>query len=131
MLISFAGNRFRRSLIASLLLVLLRSGFAQDSFTLDAKHFDYDSDARLYVKELSAKSHDGVSIHRITYASLKGGRDSASLIVPQGKGKFAVILWGHWMMPHSPVANWQEFLEEAIALTPAGVVSLLQGLCGY
>jgi cephalosporin-C deacetylase-like acetyl esterase len=125
MLISSAGNYFRRSLIASLLLVLLRSGFAQDSFTQDAKHFDYDSSAPLDVKELSTKSRDGVSIHEITYASPKGGRVSASLIVPQGNGKFAAILWGHWMMPHSPVANRQEFLEEAVALAPAGVVSLL------
>jgi hypothetical protein len=66
MLISSAGNCFRRSLIAALLLLLLHSGFAKDSFTLDAKHFDYDSGAPLYVKELSAKSHDGVSIHEIT-----------------------------------------------------------------
>jgi cephalosporin-C deacetylase-like acetyl esterase len=125
MLIFSARNRFRGLLMASLLLVLLRSGLAQDSFTQDAKHFDYDSSAPLDVQELSAKSRDGVSIHEITYASPRGGRVSASLIVPQGKGKFAAILWGHWMMPHSPVANRQEFLEEAIALAPAGAVSLL------
>jgi cephalosporin-C deacetylase-like acetyl esterase len=125
MLASPSGKYFRRFLLAPLLLILLRSGFAQDSFTLDAKHFDYDSSAPLDVKELSTKKRDGVSIHEITYASPRGGRVSASLIVPEGEGKFAAILWGHWMMPHSPVANRQEFLEEAIALAAAGVVSLL------
>ena len=125
MLISSAGNRFQRSLIASLLLVLLRSGFAQDSFTQDAKHFDYDASAPLDVKELSAKSRDGATVHEITYASPRGGRVSAYLIVPQAEGKHAAILWAHWLMPHSPVANRQEFLEESIVLASAGVVSLL------
>jgi hypothetical protein len=45
--------------------------------------------------------------------------------VPNQKGKFAAILWGHWMMPKSPTANRSEFLNEAVAIAPAGVVSLL------
>jgi cephalosporin-C deacetylase-like acetyl esterase len=125
MLISSARNYFRRLLLASLLLILLRSGFAQDSFTQDAKHFDYDASVPLDVKELSAKSRDGVTIREITYASPKGGRVSAYLVVPQVEGKHAAILWAHWLMPHSAVANRQEFLEESIALASSGVASLL------
>jgi hypothetical protein len=60
-----------------------------------------------------------------TYVSPKGGAVPAYLVVPNGKGNFAAVIWGHWMMPNSPTANRNEFLEEAVALAPAGVVSLL------
>jgi cephalosporin-C deacetylase-like acetyl esterase len=46
-------------------------------------------------------------------------------VAPKGEGKFAAVLWGHWLMPHSPTANRKEFLDEAVALAPAGVISLL------
>ena len=49
----------------------------------------------------------------------------AYVVVPGAKGKFAGIVWGHWMMPKSPTANKTEFLTEAIALAPTGVVSIL------
>ena len=116
---------FKTTFVAALLFILLPAARAQDSFTQDAQHFDYDANAALDVKELSVQSRDGVSIHDLTYASPKGGTVPAYLVVPKGEGKFAAIIWGHWMMPHSPTANRQEFLEEAIALAPTGVVSLL------
>jgi cephalosporin-C deacetylase-like acetyl esterase len=98
---------------------------AQDSYSAAAKHFDYDAHASLDVKEISVQERNGVKIHDITYASPKGGVVPAYLVVPNKGGKFAAILWGHWMMANSPTANRSEFLEEAIALAPAGVVSLL------
>jgi cephalosporin-C deacetylase-like acetyl esterase len=91
----------------------------------DLTRFNYDEHAPLDLKEISVQDRDGVSIHDVTYVSPKGGVVPAYLVVPKGKGKFAAVLWGHWMMPHSPSANRKEFLEEAIALAPAGVVSLL------
>jgi dienelactone hydrolase len=108
-----------------LLLFLLGPAFAQDSHREAAKHFDYDAGAPLDVKEISVQDRAGVRIHDITYASPKGGVVPAYLVVPNGKGKFAAILWGHWMMPKSPTANRSEFLDEAVAIAPAGVVSLL------
>ncbi|HLH02805.1 MAG TPA: alpha/beta hydrolase [Bryobacteraceae bacterium] len=47
------------------------------------------------------------------------------LVEPNKEGKFAAVIWGHWMMPGSPTANRKEFLDEAIAIAPAGVISLL------
>jgi hypothetical protein len=49
----------------------------------------------------------------------------AYLVVPKGPGKFAAILWGHWLMLNSSTSSREEFLNEAIALAPWGVVSLL------
>ena len=104
---------------------VLRPGFAQDSYSAAVKHFEYDAHATLDSREVSVQDRSGIKIHNITYVSPKGGAVPAYLVVPNGKGKFAAIIWGHWMMPNSPTANRNEFLEEAVALAPAGVVSLL------
>lgn len=96
-----------------------------DSFAEDAKHFDYNAAAPLDVKELSVETRANATVHDITYASPSGGVVPAYLVVPRTSGKFAAILWGHWMMPNSPTANRKEFLDEAVAIAPAGVVSLL------
>src|ERR1700733_13890113 len=121
---SFRGG-FRASSVALLTLLLLQCVLAQELHVPDLTRFNYDEHAPLDLKEISVQDRDGVSIHDVTYVSPKGGVVPAYLVVPKGKGKFAAVLWGHWMMPHSPSANRKEFLEEAIALAPAGVVSLL------
>jgi cephalosporin-C deacetylase-like acetyl esterase len=108
-----------------LMLVLLDTAFAQDPNSQAARQFDYDPHAPLDIKEVSVQDRLGVKVHDITYVSPKGGVVPAYLVVPNGKGKFAAILWGHWMMPKSPSANRSEFLDEAVAIAPAGVVSLL------
>jgi dienelactone hydrolase len=56
---------------------------------------------------------------------LKGGRVPVYLVVPSGKGPFAAVIWGHWYWGNSAMRNRKEFLDEAVALAPAGVVSLL------
>ncbi len=66
-----------------------------------------------------------VAIHDISYASPKGGRVPAYLVVPKGKGPFAAVIWGHWYQDGSPFLNRKEFLDEAVALASSGVVSLL------
>ena len=106
-----------------LFFVLLQLTGAETS--TDLTHFEYDRSALLNVKELSRQDRAGVTIHDITYASPRGGLVPAYLVVPAGKGKFAGVVWGHWMMANSPTANRSEFLEEAIALARAGVVSVL------
>ena len=87
--------------------------------------FDYDSKAPLDIQEAGVEHRVGVAIHDISYASLKGGRAPAYLVVPEGKGPFAAVLWGHWYWQNSAFFNRKEFLEEAVALAHAGVVSLL------
>jgi len=73
------------------------------------REFDYDRNALLNIREEQKEER----------------RVPATLVLPPGKGPFAGILFGHWMMPRSPVANRKEFLEEALFLARAGVVSLL------
>jgi hypothetical protein len=107
------------------MMVLLRGAFPQEDLTRYAEHFDDDATTPLGVKEVSVKQRDSVSIHGITYVSPNGGEVPAYLVVPKGQGKFAAILWGHWLMPNSPTSNREEFLNEAVACAPAGVISLL------
>ena len=107
------------------MLFLLGTAFPQDAVTADTQHFDYRETTSLGIDEVSVQQRDGVAVHDITYVSANGGTVPAYLVVPKGSGKMAAILWGHWLMPNSSVSNREEFLNEAIAIAPSGVVSLL------
>ena len=99
--------------------------FVQASASDDATHFSYDNKAALDVKQVSLTVQDGVTVQDITYTGSNGDTVPAYLVIPKSNGKFAGIIWGHWLMPGAANANRQEFLKEAIALAPAGVISLL------
>lgn len=88
-------------------------------------HFDYDKKAPLGIREIGVEKRGSVSVHDITYVSPRGGVVPAYLVVPKGKGPFAAVVWGHWYWGNSPMRNRKQFLDEAIALAPTGVVSLL------
>ncbi len=106
------------------LLCLASLAFGSENYSAAARHFDYDPAAPLNIVEIGVESRDGVQVHDLTYAGGKGAVP-AYLVVPESKGPFAAILWGHWMMEGSPYRNRREFLEEAIILAKSGVVSLL------
>jgi dienelactone hydrolase len=91
----------------------------------DSARFTYDRSVSLNVKQVALKVQDGVTIQDITYTGSNGDTVPAYLVVPKGSGKFAGVIWGHWLMPGAANSNREEFLDEAIALAPAGVVSLL------
>lgn len=108
------------------LLFLLAAGlsaFAQRG--ADSHAFDYDSKLPLDTQDVGVDFRGPVGIYDLTYASPKGGRVPASLVLPPGKGPFAAIIWGHWCWANSEFRNRKEFLDEAVALAPAGVASLL------
>lgn len=116
----------KRFVFALVLLAALSSiHFAQDSYSQFVRRFDYDAKTPLDVQEKLIETRDGAKIYDVSYASLKGGRVPAYLVVPEKKGKFAAVLFGHWKMANSPTRNRTEFLDEAVALAKAGVVSLL------
>jgi dienelactone hydrolase len=96
---------------------------AQDPELL--RHFDYDQKAPLNIKQIGVQHRARADVYDITYSSLKGGVVPAYLVVPKGKGPFAAVIWGHWYWPNSSMRNRRQFLDEAIALAQAGVVSLL------
>jgi dienelactone hydrolase len=111
-----------RCLFAVLLLATLPV-LAQDPESL--KRLDYDHQAPLDIKETSVEKWGKISVRDLSYASPKGGRVPAYLVVPDGKGPFAAVLWGHWYWANSSMRNRSEFLDEAIVLAHSGVVSLL------
>lgn len=116
----------RPQLVFILLFSLLFSALpspAQDLALI--QRFDYDKKAPLDLKETIVERRGDVAIHDISYASPKGGRVPAYLVVPKGTGPFAAVIWGHWYWENSPMRNRREFLDEAVALARSGVVSLL------
>lgn len=91
-----------------------------------AREFDYDPKAPLDAREVGRERRPGgVTVIDLTYTSPRGGRVPAYVVVPPGRGPFAAVLYGHWMMNGSPMRNRREFLEEAVVLARAGAVSLL------
>jgi dienelactone hydrolase len=87
--------------------------------------FDYDSHAGLEMRETDVQKRDKVRLIELNYAGASGDRVPAYLLIPPGGGPFPAIIWGHWLKKGSPLANKDEFLEEAVALARSGVVSLL------
>ena len=87
--------------------------------------WQYDQKAPLEIRQESTEARGDVSIQDISYASPKGGRVPAYLVIPAGKGPFPAVLWGHWYWASSDFVNRKEFLAEAITLAHSGVESLL------
>src|SRR5258708_28150767 len=112
-----------RAFVTAILFLSTTFLLAQDTGPSHA--FDYDPKAPLDIQGAGVEHRGSVAIHDISYASPKGGRVPSYLVVPEGKGPFAAIIWGHWYWENSPVRNRKEFLDEAVALAPAGVASLL------
>jgi len=100
-----------------------------------ARHWAYDKNQPLETSQAGVQERDGIKIYDISYkaplgdrASLvgpNGGNVTAYLVVPSGKGPFPAVIYCHWCMPGSEKKNRSEFLDEAIVLAHAGVISLL------
>ena len=86
----------------------------------DVHLFDYDAKASLDFRDQGVQEVCGIKLHDISYASPRGGRVPAYLLVPPGKGRFAGIIFVHWGQ-----SNRTEFLSEALMLAQAGAESLL------
>jgi len=82
--------------------------------------YDYDSKQPLDSKETLLYERGGIKVYDISYASPKGGRVTAYLVVPAGKAPFAGLVFGHW----GP-GNRTEFLPEAMLYAEAGAASIL------
>src|SRR6266849_848944 len=112
-----------RAFAIAILFLLPLSTRAQDPELI--RHFDYDRDAPLGLKQSGVQHREHADVYDITYASPKGGVVPAYLVVPRGRGPFAAVVWGHWYWGNSSMRNRRQFLDEAIVLAQAGVVSLL------
>jgi dienelactone hydrolase len=116
-------TRPRRSAVLALgAIVLAAEGSVAEelSFAERARAFDYDATAALDIQERSSETVDGVTVHDFTYASPKGGRVPAYLLVAPGPGRRAGLLFMHWGQ-----GNRSEFLAEGLAAARAGAVCLM------
>jgi cephalosporin-C deacetylase-like acetyl esterase len=111
---------FPVAMVLTWLAVAQAPGDSANGFDELKRLFDYDSQQPLDVQQKPLHERDQVKVYDLTYASPKGGRVTAFLVVPDGKGPFAGIVFGHW----GP-GNRTEFLPEATLYARAGAVSLL------
>jgi hypothetical protein len=82
--------------------------------------FDYDAKQPLDIHDKVIEEFSGGTLHDITYTSPKGGPVGAYLVIPNGKGPFAAVLFGHWGN-----GTRAEFIPEAKTYARAGAVSLI------
>ena len=89
--------------------------------------FDYDATRPLDVRETARREDNGAVMRDITYATLGGGTNAATLITPSTPAAAAApaILFVHWYGPPSPTSNRTQFIPDAAALARHGVTSLL------
>jgi len=99
------------------------------------QHWKYEQSLPLNVKQNGVQERNGVRIQDLAYESPvedrskavgpNGGKVTAYLVIPEGKGPFPAVVYAHWCMPGSEKKNRTEFLEEALVLAQVGVISLL------
>jgi dienelactone hydrolase len=82
--------------------------------------FAYDEDAPLDIQEVSRRREEEVTVIDLTYASPMGGRVPATLVVPDGKGPFAGILYQHGMP-----STRQPLIPAAMIYAKMGAVVIL------
>lgn len=82
-----------------------------------ARVFDYDRSLPLDLKEASSRAEAGVTIRDVSYASPKGGRVPAYVVVPDGKGPFAGIV-----LLHGAPGSRETTLPRAVAYARTGAV---------
>ena len=89
--------------------------------------FDYDSTRPLDVRETGRREEGGVVLRDITYATLSGGTNAATLIAPKvpAPRPAPAILFVHWYGPPAPTSNRTQFIPDGVALARQGVTSLL------
>lgn len=83
------------------------------------KLFEYDPKAPLDVQTASTEKKEGYTFHELSYASPKGGRVPALLLVPDGTGPFPAVL-----VMHGAPGTARTILPEAEALAKLGAVAL-------
>ena len=112
----------KKTIYVLLVIALLSITVAAQSedFSKLRRMFQYDRKMPLDVREIGVENRDGIQVHDISYVSPKGGRVTAYLVIPPGKGKFAGLIFMH-MRPGSRTI----FLDEALSYARMGAVSLV------
>ena len=107
----------------SALLLLLCAGLAPAGAADTREYlplFRYDASKALSIKEHRVSTRGKVSERDISFASAKGGRVTAFLLVPEGKGPFPALLF-----MHGATGSRRTLLPGARLMCEAGAVCLL------
>jgi cephalosporin-C deacetylase-like acetyl esterase len=106
-------------------LLLVQPAPESPAFERLQQHFEYDRARDAHVTLTLRSNGDGVKVYNFSFDSPVEGRVPGLLVVPDGKGRFPVILYGHWMMRGSPLRSKDEFLAEAMVMASAGAMAIL------
>jgi dienelactone hydrolase len=88
--------------------------------------FDYSRERPLDIRETGTREQDGVMLRDITYASLDGSRNAATIIEQKlVSGPRPAVLFVHWYGPPDPTSNRTQFIPDGIELAKKGAVSVL------
>jgi dienelactone hydrolase len=97
---------------------------ASDDFKAQRALFNYDASIPLGVVEKGIEKRGAITIRDVTFNALTGKDLAAYVVMPEGKGPFAAVLWVHWL-GEPETTNRTEFLNESVALASKGVASVL------
>lgn len=79
--------------------------------------FEYDRATPLELRDSVEGEREGVSIHRVSFASPGGGRATGRLFVPRGAGPFAGVVLGHGLPGSS-----ETFIGRGVYIAKHGAV---------
>ena len=94
------------------------------AFAADSDLFSYDKSAPLDLREIGAEQRGAAAIHDITFVGIDKPVKAYLVTPTAASGPHAAILYVHWL-GEPATTNRTQFLDEAVALTGRGVVSLL------
>lgn len=107
--------------VATALLFSVGLGSPQDlEIGRLSEQFNYNESIPLDVERTLVEETDGTRVYDISYASPKGGRVSAYLVVPPGEEPHPAIVFAHWGL-----GTRVQYLPEAKLYAEAGAASLL------
>ncbi len=120
-----AAGLLRAVLIANLVLVSYGFTKGQSTTTMAERIalFDYEQ-SDFQIREVASERRETVTIQDITFVGIPGEEPvQAYIVMPNGQGPFAGVLWGHWLGHHT--SDREQYLDEAVEMASKGVVSVL------
>src|SRR5262245_45960173 len=103
------------NLVGALIVLLTTGEWARsDEYIAEGDLFAYQASAPLDLKETGVEKREGALVHDVVFTAHPGspGGQNAYLVVPEGKGPFAGVLWVHWL-GEPATTNRTQYLAEA------------------
>lgn len=114
----------RSRLLALSAVAFLASPLPAAAELSQAALFAYNPSADLRLRTVAVDRRGPATVVDLLFDGGSGADVKAYLVVPEGPGPFAGVLWVHWL-GEPETTNRTQYLPEAIALAPKGIASLL------